>query len=130
MSTSTAPSSRRTRAVLVLASAAVAGGLLGWLCSTVILVSSPLALIPWAVAGVALGWLARSFGFAALVGAVYGFVLGVAFMIGGYAGAAPLVAVLPAFAALGLAAAVGGLVCSELGAGVRRMLRRGTIADR
>lgn len=130
MSTSSASSPRYARVILLLASAVVAGGLLGWLCSAVILGSNPLALIPWAAVGVVLGWFTRSLLFAAIVGAVYGFVLGFVFMIGGYAGAAPIITVLPAFAALGLGAAVGGLLCSMVGAGARALLRRGRTAGR
>jgi len=90
------------------------GSVLGLIASRYLFVGSWLSLIPWTIAGLALGaWCARveSLG----VGAVYGFFLVFVFMATGYAGSAPLVGRLPAFAVLGLIGAVCGLVLGVLG---------------
>jgi hypothetical protein len=67
---------------------------------------------------------ASSWRTAAMAGAIYGFVLGFVFMTAGYAGSAPLASVLLPFAGLGVVAAVGGVICAELGWAVRTASRK------
>ena len=122
-------SSTQTRApvilwIAVLAIALTSGALLGWLCARVIFVGSALALIPWAIAGLLLGYFAAGWRFALVGGAVYGFALGVKFMVAGYAGSRPVWTALLLFAVIGLICAACGLACAGVGHGLRRLIRR------
>lgn len=94
--------------------AIVVGSVLGLIGSRYLFVGSWLSLIPWTIAGLALGaWCARAESLG--VGAVYGFFLVFVFMATGYAGSAPLLGRIPAFAVLGLIGAVCGLVLGIMG---------------
>jgi hypothetical protein len=110
--------------ITLLAIAFATGAFLGWLCARVIFVGSALAIIPWAIAGLLLGWFASGWRFALVGGAVYGFALGVTFMVAGYEGSRPLSTALLLFAVIGLICAACGLACAVVGHGLRRLTRR------
>jgi hypothetical protein len=93
---------------------------LGVLGARFIFVGSWLSLIPWGIAGSALGARVRRARSAAVVGALYGFVLSMAFMVAGYSGSASIVVRLPAFAIVSLIGALGGLATAILGALITR----------
>lgn len=88
-----------------------------------LLVGSWLNLVPWSVAGAALGARPRRVREATLVGAAYGFGLGFAFMIAGYAGAASLVSRLAPFLIIGAIGALCGAGLAALSASIMRRIR-------
>jgi hypothetical protein len=95
--------------------AGILGILLGILGASVLFVGSYLSLLPWGLVGVVFGYLSSSYKKAILNGIVYGFLLVVAFMISGYRGTNPIIAVLVFFGILGLVGAVCGLVLGLIG---------------
>jgi len=106
--------------MLKLLLSALAGAVLGILCSRYLFVGSWLSLIPWAIVGLALGF--WSGGRTAWVnGAAYGFILSFLFMLAGYAGSAPLVSRLPFFALLGIFGAICGAALGLIGAYARKL---------
>jgi hypothetical protein len=113
------------RHVVLAIVAAGVGGILGLLCSTVVLVNSGLSLVPWALAGLAVGAVSGSRRDALVRGGVYGFALAYVFMIAGYDGAEPLRTRLLPFLALGVVGSVCGAVLAVIGFAVRRAIRRG-----
>ena len=102
----------------------VVGALLGWFGARVLPPGSGLSLIPWTVAGLSLGAWSRSARFAAGVGACFGFVLALTFMVAGYDGDDPLAAVLVPFLVLGLVGALCGAVLAVAGRFGARLLRQ------
>ncbi|HET6166648.1 MAG TPA: hypothetical protein VFE07_07445, partial [Marmoricola sp.] len=98
------------RTALPVITAALVGGILGLLCSTVVLVDSGLSLVPWALAGIAVGALSGSRGAGVARGAAYGFALAYVFMVAGYDGAAPLHTRLLPFLVFGVVGAACGAV--------------------
>jgi hypothetical protein len=56
-------------------------------------------------------------------GSCYGFALAFVFMIGGYAGGAPLISRLPFFAMPGLSGGMCGLLLGGAGFGIKRRLK-------
>lgn len=72
-------------------------------------------LIPWAIGAMGVGALCRARREALLAGAVYGFVLGFAFMTAGYSGSDPIVGKLPFFAVIGVVSAAFGAVLGFVG---------------
>lgn len=103
--------------------AVLVGAVLGLVGARYLFVGSWLSLIPWGIAGLALGaWCKPAEGLR--VGAVYGFTIVFAFMVAGYAGSAPLVGRLPAFALIGLVGAVFGLILGVVGAGIVGLMNR------
>lgn len=102
----------------------VVGVVLGVVGARLLFVGSWLNLVPWSVAGAALGAWPRREREAARVGAAYGFGLGFAFMIAGYAGAASPLSRLPAFAIVGMVGAVCGAALAALSASIVRLTHR------
>ena len=78
--------------------AAVVGVALGVLGARVIFVGSWLTLIPWGAAALALGARVRRARSAIVLGALYGYLLSMAFIVAGYTGSASIMSRLPAFA--------------------------------
>lgn len=100
--------------------AAVVGVALGVLGARVIFVGSWLTLIPWGAAGLALGARVRRARSAAVVGALYGYLLTMAFMVAGYTGSPSIMSRLPAFAIVAFVGALGGLMTAILGSLITR----------
>jgi len=116
--------SSRSAWATILVGAVLVGGVVGWLCARVVFVGSAVALVPWAILGMLFGWFSPGWRFAAIAGAVYGFVLADTFLIAGYEGESPLATVLLPFAALALIGAVGGAGCALVGQGIHRLVTR------
>ena len=93
------------------AGAAILGAILGFLASQ-LLVLQWATLIPWALAAGVVGAIARTPREALVSGVAYGFALGFSFTAFGYAGADPLLAKVPFFAALGVVSAAFGAALS------------------
>ena len=100
------------------------GLVLGFVNAKILFVGSAFSLIPWAIVGAFVGFLTNKKKDAVLSGALYGFVLSVVFIISGYNGTRPLIAVMPFFILLGLFGAVCGLVLGLVGYLLKLLLKK------
>ena len=104
--------------------AALIGGTLGVLGSTVLLVGSWLSLIPWAVVGLLVGTCTNQRDDVRWPGAWYGFTLPIAFMLAGFRGdwtSGQVVGLAILSLVLGLIGALAGIALALLGRWLRRV---------
>ena len=94
--------------------AAILGLVLGFAGSKLLFLQWA-TLVPWGLGALSVGALCRTRREALPAGAVYGFVLGLAFMIAGYGGSDPIVGKLPFFAVIGLVSAAAGALAAFVG---------------
>lgn len=78
-------------------------------------------LLPWGIVGLVIGTFGKTKKESAILGAVYGFFLGFAFMFGVYQGSAPIVTRIPFFTIIGLVSALCGSILSLLGSLFKKM---------
>jgi hypothetical protein len=120
------PHNRAPRVAALLVGAALAGALLAVIAGYWFFLGSLvwLNLVLWALIAVMIGAALRTWPITIAVCAVLGFSIVVTYSVLGYAGAAPLYTVLPAFAVLGIGGALGMTGGGTVGQLLRRLQRR------
>jgi len=102
--------------------AAITGIILGFVFAKLLFLQY-LTLVPWGIAGFVIGYFCKKRNEALISGFIYGFFLGLVFMLAIYSGRDPVITKLPFFVILGIVSAILGVITGALGFFSKKVLK-------